>query len=70
MSLEDEVDAAALEAAARLDILVLRGDWFFLASPTHRFGRARKIYQTYDRFRSPEHVVAIVEGKEPYDGER
>ncbi len=64
MSLEDEVDAAARETAARLDIIAARLDWDFLGSRQwHRTARAKTIHRTYDRFESPEHVVAIIEGR-------
>ncbi len=65
MSLEDEVDAAATETAMRLDIIVARLDWDWLAQDQNELARAKKIHRSYDhRFRSPEHVVAIIEGKE------
>ncbi len=67
-SLQAEVDVAATETAARLDIIVARLDWDWLANQWNELARAKKIHRTYDdRFRSPEHVVAIIEGKEPYD---
>ena len=65
MTLEDEIDTAAAETAARLDIIAARLEWDWIGDKWHRLARAQKIYNTYDRFRSPDHVVAIIEGKEP-----
>ncbi len=63
MGLEDDVDAAAAETAARLEIIAARLDWDFLGDKWHRLDRAKTIYKTNDRFRSPEQVVAIIEGR-------
>lgn len=62
MSLQDEVDEAAADTAMRLDIIVLRNDWGWLDSH-HGYSRAKAIYENYERFRSPDHVVAIIEGR-------
>lgn len=63
MSLQDEVDAAARETAMRLDMIALRLDWEFIGR-WNGLGKAKKIYHTHTwKFRSPEHVVAVIEGR-------
>ena len=62
MTTEDEVDEAARDTSMRLDIIALRVDWPYLSIQSKDY-RTRKIHESYARFRSPQEVAAVIDGR-------